>query len=263
MVALHGTGGGRAPIQQRLHFHPMIELIGFDGDDTLWHSEGYYQAAAAEFVRILARYVDLDDAVTLERMRAVERRNLALFGYGAKGMTLSMLETAIDLSAGRIDAADIHRIVEMGKEILLHPVELLPGIREAVQAVAQETPVVLITKGDLFHQEKKVEQSGLTELFHRIEIVSEKTPASYRRVLDQFDLPSACFLMVGNSLRSDIEPVLRLGGFGIHMPYRVTWSHELDHGLHGDEPHMLSVDGPDGIAAAVATLMTRSKGAQD
>ncbi|NII09716.1 HAD family hydrolase [Oleiagrimonas sp. C23AA] len=236
----------------------MIELIGFDGDDTLWHSEGYYQAANAEFSRIVGQYVDLDDAGVRAQMLATERRNLALFGYGAKGMTLSMVETAIAATGERITAADIHRIVEMGKEVLRHPVELLPGIREAVQAVARQAQVVLITKGDLFHQEKKVEQSGLSDLFHRIEIVSEKNPASYRRVLDEFGLPPERFLMVGNSLRSDIEPVIRLGGWGVHMPYHVTWSHELDHGLGEDESHMLSVDGPDDIAAAVEQLMARA-----
>jgi len=232
----------------------MLELIGFDGDDTLWHSEGYYQAAGTQFREILGRYVDVSDRHVQDSMLATERRNLALFGYGAKGMALSMVETAIALTDARIEAHDIHRIVQLGKAVLEHPVELLPGIRAAVEAVAAEHAIVLITKGDLAHQEKKVAQSGLADLFRRIEIVSEKSEATYRRVLGEFDLAPAQFAMVGNSLRSDIEPVVRLGGWGVHMPYHVTWAHELENGLDHAEPRMLAVEAPVGIPAAVAQL---------
>ena len=232
----------------------MLQLVGFDGDDTLWHSEGYYRQAGEAFAAIMARYVDVADRDVHERMLATEQRNLKLFGYGAKGMALSMVETAIAVSDGRIGAADIHALIELGKTVLQHPVELLPGIRAAVEAVAQQYEVVLITKGDLFHQEKKVAQSGLADLFRRIEIVSEKDAAAYRRVLGEFDLQPAQFAMVGNSLRSDIEPVLRLGGWGVHMPYHVTWAHELENGLAADEPRMLTVDAPAAIPAAVERL---------
>ena len=232
----------------------MLQLVGFDGDDTLWHSEGYYRQAGDAFAAIMARYVDVADREVHERMLATEQRNLKLFGYGAKGMALSMVETAIAVSDGRIGAADIHALIELGKGVLQHPVELLPGIRAAVEAVAQQYEVVLITKGDLFHQEKKVAQSGLADLFRRIEIVSEKDAAAYRRVLGEFDLQPAQFAMVGNSLRSDIEPVLRLGGWGVHMPYHVTWAHELENGLAADEPRMLTVDAPAAIPAAVERL---------
>ena len=232
----------------------MLQLIGFDGDDTLWHSEGYYRQAGDAFAAIMARYVDVADREVHERMLATEQRNLKLFGYGAKGMALSMVETAIAVSDGRIGAADIHALIELGKGVLQHPVELLPGIRAAAEAVAQQYEVVLITKGDLFHQEKKVAQSGLADLFRRIEIVSEKDAAAYRRVLGEFDLQPAQFAMVGNSLRSDIEPVLRLGGWGVHMPYHVTWAHELENGLAADEPRMLTVDAPAAVPAAVERL---------
>lgn len=232
----------------------MLQLIGFDGDDTLWHSEGYYQAANAEFTHLLGRYVDVSDRYVQERMLVTERRNLKLFGYGAKGMTLSMVETAIAITEARIGARDIHRIIELGKAVLDHPVELLPGIRVAVEAVAAAHAVVLITKGDLFHQEKKVAQSGLADLFHRIEIVSEKNEATYRRVLGEFRLEPAQFAMVGNSLRSDIEPVVRLGGWGVHMPYHMTWAHELENGLGAHEQHVVAVESPEGIPAAVARL---------
>jgi putative hydrolase of the HAD superfamily len=232
----------------------MLQLIGFDGDDTLWHSEGYYRQASEAFAVIMGRYVDLGDQHVHDSMLATEQRNLKLFGYGAKGMALSMVETAIAISDGRITATDIHRLVELGKVVLQHPVELLPGIRAAVEAVAAKYEVVLITKGDLFHQEKKVAESGLADLFRRIEIVSEKNAATYLRVLGEFALQPAQFAMVGNSLRSDIEPVVRLGGWGVHLPYHVTWAHELENGLGADEPHVLTVDAPTAIPAAVARL---------
>ena len=232
----------------------MLQLIGFDGDDTLWHSEGYYRQANDAFAAIMARYVDLDNEQVAAAMLATERRNLEWFGYGAKGMALSMVETAIAVSDSRVSAADIHRVVELGKSVLQHPVKLLPGIREAVEAVAVNYRLVLITKGDLFHQEKKVAESGLADLFRRIEIVSEKNASTYQRVLAEFDLPPAQFAMVGNSLRSDIEPVLGLGGWAVHMPYHVTWTHEQENDLGEDEPRMVTVDAPTGIAAAVAQL---------
>ncbi|MBO9663385.1 HAD family hydrolase [Dokdonella sp.] len=230
----------------------MIELVGFDGDDTLWHSEGYYQHAGAEFERILAAWIDIGDASVRSRLHAAERRNLALFGYGAKSMTLSMVEAAIELTNGAISAGDIHRIVVLGKSILEHPVELLPDIRAAVEAVAARHRIVLITKGDLFHQERKVAQSGLGDLFERIEIVSEKDARSYARVIAECDTVAARFAMIGNSLRSDVEPVIELGGWGIHMPYHVTWAHELEHGVDGAHPRVLTIDAPSAIPEAVA-----------
>jgi len=139
-----------------------LRLIGFDADDTLWRSEDYYRDAQAQFERIVGGYVDLDDVH--DRLYAVEKQNLALFGYGAKGMTLSMVEAAIAITGARISAADLHRIVELGKAVLQHPVELLPGIRAAVEAIARERPVVLITKGDLFHQEMKASQYGARQM---------------------------------------------------------------------------------------------------
>ena len=238
----------------------MLKLVGFDGDDALWHSEGYYREASAQFTAIMGRYVDVGDAHVQASMLVTERRNLKLFGYGAKGMTLSMVETAIAITDGRISAADIHRLIEVGKEVLQHPVELLPGVREAVATVAEQHEVVLITKGDLFHQEKKVAQSGMADLFRRIEIVSEKDAGTYRRVLAEFALEPAQFAMVGNSLRSDIEPVVRLGGWGLHMPYHVTWEHEMENGLgEADAPRMLTIDGPAAIPSAIAQLALRAK----
>jgi len=181
-----------------------IGLVGFDADDTLWRSQDYFDAAQADFERIVANYVHLDDVA--DRLYAVEKRNLALFGYGVKGMVLSMIEAAVDITGERISASDLHRIVGLGKDLLRHPVEVLDGVPEAVQAIAADYPVVLITKGDLFHQEAKVRDSGMGGLFRRIEIVSEKDAPTYARLFEEFDIAPPGFLMVCNSLRSGIAP---------------------------------------------------------
>lgn len=229
-----------------------IRLVGFDGDDTLWRSEDYYRDAQARFETMLARYVDLDDVH--ERLYAVEKRNLALFGYGVKGMSLSMLEAAFEISGGRVSAEDLHGIVLLAKQLLRHPVELIPGIREAVADIAAEFPVVLVTKGDLFHQEAKVRESGLADAFERIEIVSEKDEGTYSRLFREFDVAPHEFLMVGNSLRSDIVPVLALGGWGVHMPYHVTWAHEREVGGVPDPSRMREVAEAAQLPAAVRAL---------
>jgi putative hydrolase of the HAD superfamily len=232
----------------------MIELVGFDGDDTLWHSQGFFDQAQAAFEAILGRYINVADSGLHARILATEQANLALYGYGAKAMTLSMLETAVAVTDGRIAGADIEAILALGREVLRHPVELLPGIRAAVETVAAEHEVVLVTKGDLFHQERKVAQCGLADLFRRIEIVSEKDAATYGRVLSEFEVAPANFAMVGNSLRSDIEPVLRLGGWGVHLPYASTWAHELQTTLAADDPRMVVAATPAQVPAALARL---------
>jgi len=232
----------------------MFELIGFDADDTLWHSETYFQAAHQQFERIVGQYIDLADARLHERLLEVEQRNIRLFGYGAKGMTLSMVEAAIALTSERISAADIHRIVQIGKDVLCHPVELLPGVREAVEAIAARFPVILITKGDLFHQEAKIAACGLAALFPRVEIVSEKDPAAYSRVLLECAVAPERFVMVGNSLRSDIAPVLELGGWGVHVPYHVTWAHELQANVDAASPRLAVVASAADVPAAIERL---------
>ena len=229
-----------------------IALVGFDADDTLWRSQDYFDEAQAQFERIISRYVDLADVG--RRLYGYEARNIAFFGYGVKGMALSMVEAAVEITDERIAATDIKRIVALAKELLRHPVELLDGVREAVEAVAARHPVVLITKGDLFHQEAKVRDSGLADLFRRIEIVSEKDAATYARVFEEFGIAPQRFLMVGNSLRSDIAPVLDLGGWGVHVPYHTTWAHEAEASLaHGSE-RMRTIAGIGELAQAVREL---------
>ncbi len=229
----------------------MIELVGFDADDTLWRSEDYYHRAGVEFEQIVGAYVDVGDASVRSRLHAVEKRNLASFGYGAKGMTLSMIEAAIELTDAAITAQDVHRIVALGKGLLEHPVELLPGIRGAVESVAERHRVVLITKGDLFHQERKVAQSGLADLFSRIEIVSEKNTDSYARVIAECGVSATSFAMIGNSLRSDIEPVIGLGGWGVHMPYHLTWEHEMAHAVEIGHPRVITIASAEEIPSAL------------
>ena len=229
-----------------------IALVGFDADDTLWRSQDYFDEAQAQFERIISRYVDLADVG--RRLYGYEARNLAFFGYGVKGMALSMVEAAVEITDERIAATDIKRIVALAKELLRHPVELLDGVREAVEAVAARHPVVLITKGDLFHQEAKVRQSGLADLFRRIEIVSEKDPTTYARLLEEFGVPARSFLMVGNSLRSDIAPVLELGGWGVHVPYHLTWMHEAGAQPQQGRARMREIAAIDRLLPAVEEL---------
>lgn len=214
-----------------------IRLVGFDADDTLWRCQDDFDAAQVEFERIVSRYVALD-ARALDRMRAIEGLNIGVFGYGVKGMALSMIEAAIEITQARIAATDLHRIVEMAKHMLRRPVELLDGVHEAVAAIAVEFEVVLITKGDLFHQETKVQASGLAGQFRRIEVVSEKDEATYRRLLGEFGIEGHELLMIGNSLRSDIAPVLALGGWGLHTPYHLEWHHEAGVTVDAGHPRL-------------------------
>ncbi len=202
-----------------------ITTVGLDADDTLWHSENHFVVTEDRFRALLEPW--LDPSETAERLLARERHNLAVFGYGIKGFTLSMIETAIEASGATIDASAIGRIVEWGKEMLAHPVELLPGVAETVERLRSHYRLVLVTKGDLFHQESKIAESGLAEYFEAVEIVSDKSPEHYRRVLQRNRIEPGEFCMVGNSARSDVLPVIELGGRGVHIPYHVTWAHEL------------------------------------
>ncbi len=202
----------------------MIEVVAFDGDDTLWHSESLFAVTEERLADLLDDYVSREDLAA--RLLVTEQRNLGLFGYGVKGFTLSMIETAIEVSGACISAHDIATIVDWGKTMLGHPVELLEGVAEVLDDLCRRYRLALVTKGDLFHQESKLAGSGLGDLFSRVEIVSEKNPATYQRVLDALQVGPARFLMVGNSVRSDITPVVELGARAAHIPYHVTWAHE-------------------------------------
>jgi putative hydrolase of the HAD superfamily len=205
---------------------PSIEVVAFDGDDTLWHSESHFVDAHQRFCALLAPYVD-DPARIDDQVIATERQNLALYGYGSKAFTLSLIETAITLTGARISADEIRAILELGKRLLDHPVELLDGVEVVVDEMAASgRRLIIVTKGDLFHQEAKVAGSGLADRFERVEIVSEKDVPTYRRVMEAVGVPPDRFFMIGNSVKSDVLPVIELGGHAAHLPYTYTWEFE-------------------------------------
>jgi len=201
-----------------------VRVVGFDGDDTLWHSETRFHVTQGEFRDLLKRYTP--DADIDARLAGMEMQNLSIYGYGVKSFTLSMLETAIELTKARISAADLDVILGWGKSMLMQPTELLPGVEATVRHVSESHDIVLITKGDLFDQESKLARSGLADLFMAVEILTEKNVDSYRRIFTRRAIKPEEFLMVGNSLRSDVVPVVTLGGQAVHIPYQVTWEHE-------------------------------------
>jgi putative hydrolase of the HAD superfamily len=202
----------------------MVELVALDADDTLWHNEPLYTNTREQFRTLLARYEPT--ALLDERLYEVELRNLEHFGYGVKGFVLSMIETAIELTEGRLESADVSTIIQWGRQMLASPVELLEGVKEAVEDLAGSYSIILLTKGDLLHQESKLARSGLGQFFKGIEIVSEKDAHVYRSVMKRYAVPADRFVMVGNSLRSDILPVLQAGGHAVHVPYEISWVHE-------------------------------------
>ena len=203
---------------------PKFDLIGIDADDTLWHNERYYEEAQDRFVQLLSQYHPED--WIRERLFQTETRNIQHFGYGIKAFALSMIETSVELTEGRVTGKDIHSLVTLAREMLDARVELLEQVADTLPQLAALYPLALITKGDLLDQENKVERSGLGQFFTNIEVVSHKTPEVYARLLTRRSVQPARFLMIGNSLRSDILPVLELGGTGIYIPYATTWQHE-------------------------------------
>jgi putative hydrolase of the HAD superfamily len=207
----------------------MLTTIGFDADDTLWQNEAFFRLTQDRFTDLLADHAD--PSHLHDRLLAAERRNLGHYGFGIKGFTLSMIETAIEVTDGRVEAAVIAEILAAGREMLRHPVELLPHARAAVTALASDYRVLLITKGDLLDQERKLAQSGLGDLFHGVEIVSDKTAPVYARIFERHGAQADQAMMVGNSLKSDVLPVLEAGGWGVYVPHGQTWALE-----HADEP---------------------------
>ncbi len=202
----------------------MVSVIGFDADDTLWHSETYFAVTEDRFRALLAPWCSEEE--TTVRFLERERSNLALFGYGIKGFTLSMIETAIAASDGAIPVGAIQEIVNWGKEMLAHPVDLIDGVEDVLDVVGAHYRLMLLTKGDLLHQESKIAESGLAERFDAIEVMAEKDPSSYGRFLSSVEVAPSEFLMIGNSARSDVLPLLELGAQAVHVPYEVTWGVE-------------------------------------
>ena len=227
-----------------------ITTVGLDADDTLWHNETIFRLTHARFVDLLD---DHGDAETIETSLAeVERRNLRLYGYGVKGFTLSMIETAMELCDGGAPPEVVREILAAGREMLAHPVETLPGVDETIAELSDRYRLILITKGDLLDQERKLAASGLGERFAAVEIVSEKDRATYDRVFSRHGTGPAEAVMAGNSMKSDVLPAIAAGAFGVHIPYAVTWAHELADAPE-NEPRYVSLariaELPDWIAA--------------
>lgn len=202
-----------------------ITTVGLDADDTLWHNETLFRLTQARFFDLLS---DVADQATLEtKLAETEKRNLRLYGYGVKGFTLSMIETAMELTGGEAPPRVIREILAAGRSMLTEPVEPLPGVEDALAALSERYRLILITKGDLLHQEQKLAASGLGDLFVAVEIVSEKDASTYEGVFRRHGTGAAQAAMCGNSLRSDILPALEAGAWAAHVPYAVTWAHEM------------------------------------
>jgi putative hydrolase of the HAD superfamily len=201
--------------------------IAFDADDTLWHNERGFKLTQNRFSELLAEFTSRDGLQ--DRLLSAERRNLGIYGFGVKGFVLSMVETAIEVTDGAVPTAVIAELLSMGRDMLSDPVELLPGVRDAIEQLRQTAEIVLITKGDLLDQERKLAQSGLGDLFDAVEIVSDKTADVYARIFARHD--TAHQMMVGNSVRSDVIPAIEAGAWGVHVPHELTWGYE-----HADAP---------------------------
>jgi putative hydrolase of the HAD superfamily len=206
------------------------KVIGIDADDTLWHTETVFRLTHKRFSDLLN---DFADEETVEaRLTAIERENMKTFGYGAKGFTLSMIQTALEVSNGNVSSKVIAELVQAGKEMMTHPIEPLPGVEDALKSLAERASLILITKGDLFHQESKLAASGLGSHFSGVEIVSEKTPEIYIRAFARHGSSAETSLMAGNSVKSDILPMLKAGGYAALIPYPLVWEHE-----RAEKPH--------------------------
>ncbi len=227
-----------------------LQTIGFDADDTLWHNERFFKLTQAQFADLLADHANLD---TLDaRLLEAERRNIGHYGFGVKGFVLSMIETAIEVTDGRVPASVISELLTAGQELLAHPLELLPHAEEAVQAMAETHHLVLITKGDLLHQERKLAQSGLGDLFDAVEIVSDKTPATYARIFGRSPGGVSGAMMVGNSLKSDVVPAIEAGGWGVFVPQDLIW--DLEHAEAPESTRYHVLDDLGGLAHLVCEI---------
>ncbi|HLT52589.1 MAG TPA: HAD family hydrolase [Flavobacteriaceae bacterium] len=201
-----------------------IKVIGFDADDTLWVNETYFRDAELEFAKLLAPYETVNKID--QELFKMEIKNLPLYGYGVKGFVLSMVEMALELSNYEVSNKTIEAILQIGKNMINKPVELLDGVEEVLKVLSQKYRLILATKGDLLDQERKLEKSGLLQYFHHIEVLSDKKEANYSKLLNHLDINPSQFLMVGNSLKSDILPLVNIKAHAIHIPFHTTWLHE-------------------------------------
>jgi putative hydrolase of the HAD superfamily len=236
-----------------------LDLVAFDGDDTLWHNERSYREARERFRRLVARAgVVLNQQQIEECVNRTELANLAYYGYGVSSFVLSLAETAIDLTDGRISGGDLRDLIDLAKQMLTEEIEVFPGALETLATLAATWPLILITKGDLLHQRSKLERSGLLGCFRYVEVVSHKTADVYTSILARHGVAPDRFVMVGNSLRSDILPVIEAGGWAVHVPAAVSWSHEDAEApahLHG---RFIEVPALERVPDAISTLVRTS-----
>ena len=204
----------------------MFDVIAFDADDTLWHNESIFTMTQQKFREMLSSY---RPEVVDQTLSSTQLKNLKHFGYGIKGFILSMIETSIELTGGNVSAKEINQVLDFGREMLTAPIELLPHAQVVVEELSKKFNLLLITKGDLIDQETKIARSGLAEYFASVEIVSEKNTETYSKILTQHKIDISRFMMIGNSMRSDIVPIVQLGGHAVHIPYSTTWVHEQEH----------------------------------
>jgi putative hydrolase of the HAD superfamily len=206
-----------------------LDLIAFDADDTLWHNLIHFDAAERQFGQMLANFADA--TVATKALMEAEKRHIPVYGFGVKGFTLSMIETALTVSGGAVDSATLQKLIEMGRHMLDHDIELLPHVEDTLKALQGQHRLLLVTKGDLHHQERKVLASGLASYFEAIEIVSDKTPETYSKICKRHRAAPEKTLMAGNSIRSDVLPMIEAGGYGVYVPFSILWDHE-----HEDVP---------------------------
>ena len=204
----------------------MFDVIGFDADDTLWHNESIFTITQEKFREILHSH---NTELVNQTLSSTQIKNLKLFGYGIKGFILSMVETSVELTNGEIKGNEIQKIIDFGREMLANPIELLPHVQEVIEDLSRKYRLLLITKGDLIDQETKIARSGLAEYFTGVEIVSDKNTETYEKILSRHEIIASRFIMIGNSMRSDIVPIVQIGGQAVHIPYYSTWDHEQKH----------------------------------
>ncbi len=218
----------------------MINIIAFDADDTLWHNETLYKLTHEKYEALLSDFQSIE--WIQKKLFETEMRNLKYFGYGIKGFTLSMIETAIELTEGRIGGREIQTIIDFARHMVKAPVELLEHAADTIKTLSKSYPLMIISKGDLFDQESKIARSGLCDYFKHIEILSQKTTDTYKAIFKKYDIDPQRFLMVGNSLKSDILPVLEIGGHAVFIPYPLCWEHEKVRDIDANQKKYLELE---------------------
>lgn len=228
-----------------------LDLVAFDADDTLWHNLVHFDAAQLRFGEMFSNYMPALEA--REQLNTAEKNNIKLYGFGIKSFTLSMIETAITISGGAVDATTISKLISMGRDMLDHNIELLPHVEDTLKALHSSHRLLLITKGDLHHQERKVLASGLAHYFEGVEIVSDKKPETFRKICNRHGSAVERTLMAGNSIRSDVLPMIAAGGYGVYVPFELLWDHEHEV-VPAETPRFFEVEDLRGVVKIAQTI---------